>query len=151
MDEKEYRAIYQAVNEQRCPFEKTLLNRAHQCERMVKHNIGDREAAGCDRRESRLLCSELLHLLREKARFSLQSTENIQRLGHSQEIRIQAGGLTGLAELTGTETSARGQITNIDQLVEELTRQYDRFEEIPFSRVMPAIARFEGRRRKQKK
>jgi len=69
MDENEYRKIYNSVNQMRCPYEKALLSRKHNCECLVRFNIAEREAVGCTNQDSWQRCQRLLSLIREKAQF----------------------------------------------------------------------------------
>lgn len=160
MDENEYRSIYHAINQRRCPFEKTLLSRAHQCECQIKYNIAEREAIGCDNEADQKRCQQLLAILHDKATFAIKSSAFSKTLGHAKEIKIQSGGLIGLSNaLINTDgNQASDPINNtvaievnIKRLVNDLLVRFKDFESIPYSEVIKAIASFEGRKRRRKK
>lgn len=151
MDENEFRSIYHAINQLRCPFEKTLLSRRHSCSCLVKYNIAEREAIGCNNESDQNRCQNLLAILHKKAAFAVKSTNT--SLGHAKEIKIQSGGITGLQQLL--VNSDHGTISNdpvdIKILVDELIKYFGNFEAIPYSEVIQSIASFVGRKRRRKK
>ncbi len=68
MDEQEFKEIYDAVNDRRCVFEKAALTRMFACEKLIRMNIAEREAAGCSNGAAQNQCSECLNACAEARR-----------------------------------------------------------------------------------
>jgi len=149
MNENEYRALYNSLNQQRCPYEKALLTRKHNCNNLIRYNIAEREAVGCNNTTDWQRCQFLLNLLRSKAQFAIQSSSQTKALGHAKEIRIQSGGLIGLKN-TLSDTNP-DEIINITLLLDDIITEYNDFQNIPFTEVMKSVASFQGRKRRQDK
>jgi hypothetical protein len=149
MDENEYRSLYKDYNKQKCVFEKVLLTRAHACKNLIKHNLAEREAAGCLDAAACEQCALLLDSLREKATFALREA-NLSNLAHGKEIKVQSGGLTGLKKLYAPEDE-NPSVSDISELVQALVIKFGSLDKIPFSEVMPSIVHFQLRKRRHKK
>jgi len=144
MDENEYRAFYRAVNPFACPFQKAILARRCGCARLVHFHIAEREGAGCNLPEAREVCVKLLDLLRRNARFSLKLVDfPTAVLPHGKEMKVQVGGLQGLAQAMAWQDPAR--IENIHALVGEAMAAYGALEDLPYQEILKGILRFEGR------
>jgi len=103
MEEGEYKSTYGELTSVRCVFEKALTNHRAKC-RLAKHFcLADREGYSCEDAESSLNCAELLEKLRKKSAFVLKVRDINGPLPHNMEIRVQAGGVKGLARLINTE------------------------------------------------
>ncbi len=149
MDEHEYRDTYHSLNEIGCVFEKTLTARQGGCSQSRHFFLAGREGYGCQDAGCQRRCQALLTLLRQRARFALGITQANGPLPHNKEIRVQVGGLRGLYELVYLQQSA--QIPDIVQLVDVLSERYPDLEQLPFSRLLPAMTAFTGRQRRQRK
>ncbi len=145
MEESEYKATYQAVNERRCVFEKAISSRRCSCNRMLRFHLADREGISCKSAVGHELCTCLLTLMRSKARFALHITHSDEPLPHAREIRVQTGGLLGLQALLHPELQHASGVENIIGLIDSALGRYADLESIPYEAVMQGIVRFEGR------
>ena len=149
MDEEEYRDVYNAVNANRCVFEKALLSRRFGCSRLVRINIAEREAAGCEDPAALARCTAFLDSLRHKAAFALGQTQVSGALPHGREIKVQCGGLLGLQSLIDdTETPAFTQ--DIHGLIQQAMDAFGDLDRIAYDRIMPHIAHYQGRRKRRR-
>lgn len=146
MDENEFRLTYHTMNPQRCAFEKAILTRRYHCEHLIKHNIAEREAAACADKQACDLCGNLLAQLRQNSRFILQES-NPKALAHAKEMKIQCGGLQGLRALVDPE-NAPAEVDNIYGLIQQLLEKFTTLTALPYTLLLPYIARFEGRRKR---
>ena len=145
MDENEYRDVYHSVNNRRCCFEKAILTRRFGCSRLVKINIADREAAGCESDEALQQCRALKDQLRIKAAFALKISAGNGPLPHAKEIKAQCGGLTGLyLTLHPDEENITG-VKDIHSTIEAAMQQYSTLDQLPFDTIIKTISHFKGR------
>lgn len=145
MDEQEFKDIYHAVNDRRCIFEKAALTRMFACEKLVRMNIAEREAAGCSNPAAQLQCDLLLEQLRGNAAFALKLTHVSGPLPHAKELKVQCGGLLGLQRSMDDDSTARS-VPNIFALVEAAKRTYGDLEALPFREIVKSVTGFQGRR-----
>jgi hypothetical protein len=70
------------------------------------------------------------------------------------EIRVQAGGLTGLAKLmhAGEEKSVQPVLMTdgIEQIISRALDSYGTLEDLPYSEIIQSVVQFKGRRRRQR-
>ena len=147
VDEDQYRRTYRDLIDQPCPFEKAVLSRACGCSRSERCNIAEREAVNCADASARKQCCEFLALLRDKANFTLGLVRTPGELPHAASIKIQCGGLTGLQQCTA---GAEG-VNDIYALIEQARSVYGDLDAFPFSEIVQAVSRFEGRKRRKRK
>lgn len=145
MDELQYRDTYRAICERRCLFEKAILARCCDCTQVSRFHLGDREGAACTDAEAHVQCAVWLERLRMAARFIPEFDDATPRiaLSHRLQMKLQAGGLIGLAAHTG-DTS---EPPNVFQLLAAACAQYETLEAIPLADVLGAIDAFDLRRR----
>ena len=147
MEEHEYRTTYNAVNERRCVFEKTINSRRCNCAKSQRFHLADREGIACTSASGNALCSELLNTMRSKARFALHLTSAEAPLPHAKEIRVQTGGLLGLQGLLYPDRAQAADIENVIGLIDRAIQKFGRLQDLPYTSIMQAIVRFEGRRK----
>ena len=148
MDEGHYRDIYHQVNEQRCVFEKSILTRQTMCEHAHRFCLADREGVSCHNIASHEQCRHLLEQQRCKAIFALKLTRIDGPLPHAKEVKVQTGGLLGLAAIldnTGDDVN----IKNITDLIRRGIEKYGSIEQFPFDEITRRIVQFEGRQRRR--
>nr|VFK54914.1 MAG: hypothetical protein BECKTUN1418F_GA0071002_106014 [Candidatus Kentron sp. TUN]VFK60698.1 MAG: hypothetical protein BECKTUN1418E_GA0071001_105914 [Candidatus Kentron sp. TUN] len=150
MDENEYRNTYRAVNPFACPFQKAVLARQCGCEYLLHLHIAEREGAGCNMPLAYKTCVKLLDLLRQNARFSLKLvSSSTGSLPHGKEIKVQVGGLRGLAQAVSQKDPLH-RIENIHALVKNAMEIYGEMENFPYQEIVKEIVRYEGRLRRNR-
>lgn len=147
MDEQEYRDTYNAVNERRCVFEKTINSRRSTCEKSRRFHLADREGIACTSATGNALCIELLNHMRSNARFALHLTTADGPLPHAREIKVQTGGMLGLQTVLFPEKAAHPNVENIIGLIDKALQDYQGFDQLPYDVIVQAIVKFEGRRK----
>ena len=158
MEEDEYKSTYRELASVRCVFEKALVNHQanHQAKcRLSRHFcLADREGYACSDVESSKICAEVLEKLRKNSIFVLKLHEIKGPLPHNMEIRVQVGGLTGLARLmdTGEESSVQQTLMTegIDQIISRALDSYGTLDDLPYSEIIQSVVQFQGRRRRQR-
>ena len=151
MDENEYRAVYHTVNEVRCCFEKAMLTRRFGCQKLVKMNIADREAAGCGNEACKQTCLQVLQQLRANAAFALKTTSTNSPLPHAKEIKAQCGGMIGLYQCLHPEETAIQGVDDIFGTISQAITQFDGIEKLPYAEIVKTITHFEGRKKRRSK
>jgi len=158
MEEDEYKSTYRELASIRCVFEKALVNHQanHQAKcRLARHFcLADREGYSCGDVESSQKCTEVLEKLRKNSIFVLKLHEIKGPLPHNMEIRVQAGGLIGLARLmdTGEESCVEQTLMTegIDQIISRALDSYGTLDDLPYSEIIQSVVQFKGRRRRQR-
>lgn len=153
MEENEYKSTYNEIASIRCVFEKALTNHQAKC-RLSRHFcLADREGYCCESEEFSVRCSELLKNLRKNSTFVLKLQEISGPLPHNMEIRVQAGGLQGLAKLvesTNMDSGSPSLVDDISRILEQVTKKYGSLENLPYSEIIQSVVQFQGRRRRSK-
>jgi hypothetical protein len=129
-----------------CAFEKAVLSRCCDCSMAERHNLAEREAAGCRSAVASQNCKTLRGLFKQNAMFVLKITHPGEALPHAKELKTQCGGMIGLqTQLDGTEPVI---VSDIHDVVVRAQKQYGSLQEIPFGEIVKWIGAFEARRRK---
>ncbi len=168
MDEEEFKSVYKSVNSQKCVFEKAALTRRYSCSKLIRRNIGEREAAGCSDSQSCKLCLEVLTKIREKCSFALQSTGTGKTsLPHAKEVKAQCGGLSGLELLAQANQDEAGQdliqsscrnqdlnalLPNVQDIEHTITlslKKYSSLDALPWPTIVQAVSQFSGRKKRR--
>lgn len=145
MDEQEFRRTLDEVRELPCVFQKAILNRRCDCALVERFNLGEREAVRCTQWTAARNCGTVLDLLRENGRFALGMARVPGPLPHAKELRLQAGGLAGLAR--ALDPAWDGTVGDIHGLVRAAQTAYGSLQAVPFAQVVLGIHDFQGRRR----
>lgn len=158
MEEDEYKSTYNELTSVRCVFEKALTHNQAKC-RLSRHFwLADREGYACRDAAASDTCGKLLELLRSKSAFVLKRYNSDEPLPHNMELRVQVGGVSGLANLLAGESDVLSQaehkttavVSDINGVVEQSLRQYGSLEALPYSKIIQSVEQFQGRRRRQR-
>lgn len=145
-DEDQFRATLDDVRELPCAFQKAILNRQADCNLVERFNLGERECVRCTDYNAARNCQALLALFREKGRFALGERAIPGALPHAKELRLQVGGLQGLA--CALDPAARPPVRDIHGVTRRAQDAYGSLRNLPFETVAQGISRFSGRRRR---
>ena len=152
MEEDEYKATYNELAAVRCVFEKALLNHQAKCALSRHFCLADREGYACENELSADKCRDFLEKLREKSTFVLKMHEISGPLPHNMEIRVQAGGLMGVAKLLSVKTEGQSKkpvIDDINRILNMAKKEYGLLENLPYSEIIQSVVQFQGRRRRR--
>jgi len=152
MEENEYKSTYNELASVPCVFEKALSNKQAKCNQSRHFCLADREGYSCKNAELSVKCRELVRLFREKSTFVLKLHEINGPLPHNMEIRVQAGGVMGLAKSLGliVENPSKQPVVNdISGVLTEAIDKYGSLDNLPFSEIIQSVEQFQGRRRRQ--
>lgn len=147
MDEKEYRSAYHNVNPLRCVYEKAINSRICNCSKSTRFNLADREGVSCNVASAQKSCEELLTILREKARFTLQLNQVAEKLPHNAEMKIQNGGVKGMIKILNEEAIGEDDIALV---VAQMITKFGSIAEFPFSEIVRDIAAYQSRKRRSR-
>jgi hypothetical protein len=149
LDQDAFRDTYNAVNERRCPYEKSILTGNCACSRAKRFCIAEREGVHCTADDAQARCLEFLEHLRSRARFAVKTTDGHSALPHAKAMRIQVGGLRGLAGVLGNgdQPDVREQQTvdDVHGLLQTAIRRFGGFAELPFGQIIQQVAAYKGR------
>ena len=129
--------VSEAINSRRCS-----------CSKSERFHLADREGITCKSAAGNALCSGLLALMRNNARFALHLTAVHGPLPHAKEIRVQTGGMLGLQGLLYDEKKHQTGVDDIISTIDTALQRYGRLEDLPFDIIVQGIVRFEGRKRR---
>jgi len=127
-----------------CVFARAILARQAACPLATVALVGEAERPLCASPVANTNCATLHALLRERARFALRLPSPGVPLPHAAEIRLQCGGLRGLAAALGEPDTAP---SDIHALVTRSRDAFDGLPGIPFAAVVAAMVHWEGRPR----
>ena len=149
MDEKEYKSTYHSINPHRCVFEKAINSRVCNCSKSQRFNLADREGVACTHSMSLQRCNEFLSQLRDKVRFVLKRLDVKQPLAHTEEIKIQNGGLIGLQ--TQLKSSVECSTQDIAVLIALAEQEFNSLAGFPYSEIMQVITTYKIRDRRNRR
>jgi hypothetical protein len=144
MDKNAYRVAQAGLNQQPCVFEKTLLARNAQCELALPHALAEREAVSCSSPVACTNCTTFLGLLRERAAFSLKLGTAAHPLPHAVVMKLQSGGMEGLAEALQIKDPGK---KDIHRLIAAAQQHWGSLLDLPWPEIVKAVAAWRGRRR----
>jgi len=159
MDEAAFRQTRGAVNPQPCVFEKAILARCCACSLSGRQNIAEREAVACSSPGAHEQCALLRALLRQKSAFALKLTQVEAPLPHSQEMKVECGGLLGVQlalaseavqsiEGRAAETQGLAPVADVHSLVRTAMETSGDLSKLPYSTIVQSIVAYRIRRRR---
>lgn len=136
--------------ETRCWFEKALISGPGECAQVKRLEIGERLVCVCRSPAAAKLCDRYLSLLRKNARFVFRQVDaRASILSNYQEIRLQCGGLQGLAAMVyGEQADTRFDVSALLETVED---EGQGIENIRLDRIIPRIAAYNPRPHRKKR
>jgi hypothetical protein len=147
MHEASFHATRQQINPLPCVFEKALLCQAAVCEAAQRLALAERELVACREPLARAACGQLLTLLRTNSAFALKLKDTQRILPHAMTMKIQCGGLVGLKDLVDPDAHA----PDVLKLVRLAQAEFGALDQLPFSRIVQGVARWQIRKRHQPK
>jgi hypothetical protein len=151
LDQDAFRDTYNAVNERRCPYEKSILTGNCACARAKRFCIAEREGVRCAADDAQARCLQFLKHLRLQARFALRTTDGRSALPHAKAMRIQVGGLRGVraalpsAEPADETADASSPVDDVDGLLRAAVAHFGGLEQLPYQQIIQHIAAYKGR------
>jgi len=158
MNEDEYKSIHRDINHQPCVFEKIMLLGYGNCLSSNKILLAERETIACSNKDKQEKCKVVLNTIRRNARFALGITQAKEKLPHSKELKVQAGGLFGIQQIlkdrdasdisellndkSRYEERDNKPIENIEQSVASAFEKYKDIQNFPFEEIVKTIKRF---------
>lgn len=121
-----------------------VLARQAGCPLVKMAQYGEAERPHCTSPVANTNCRTLLALLRERSTFALRLPPPATPLPHATELRLQCGGLRGIATALGEPEVAP---SDIHALVTRARDAFDGLLGIPFATVVASVVRWEGRPR----
>ena len=147
MDETEFKATYDQVNHRPCVFAKAILTRCAGCSRSQRLFIAEREAVACRSQGGWQRCHTLNSLLHQNALFALRLTHMEDKLPHGKELKVQCGGLHGVAAVAGDGHAIPAPSDDIYPLLEQAQARFGSLEQLPFPEVIKWVVAHQGRKR----
>ncbi len=145
MDEREFKKTRTSLNKNPCPFEKAILSHRCGCEKCQRLSLAEREMATCTSSIAQARCVYLLEQLYQNARFTLKQPRLEVQQPHAKAMKVQCGGLFGLARLLSEQEAESLQIENIDALATQALDTFGEIEAIPFSKIVKFISHYQVR------
>ncbi len=143
MDESAYRSTRAAVAGPACVFARALSVRHADCALAQRHALAEREAIGCRSAAARANCATLAGMLRERSAFALKRGHGGGPLPHALAMRLQCGGLAGLAEAVGAAGTH-----DVHALVAAAQARHGDLDGLPWPGIVAAVAAWQGRPRR---
>jgi hypothetical protein len=127
-----------------CAFAQAILARQGRCPLATMALVGEAERAQCASPVAHTNCRTLHALLRERSTFALRLPAGAGALAHATELRLQCGGLRGVAAAL---EEPEGAPQDIHALVGRARDAYGGLLDLPFETVVREVVRWEGRPR----
>jgi hypothetical protein len=127
-----------------CAFARAVAAGQGRCPLVTMVTIGEAERPHCSSPVANTNCRTLHALLRERSTFVLRLPPPSSPVPHAVELRLQCGGLRGLAACLGEGDEPPA---DIHALVTRAREAFGGLLDIPFDPVVATIARWEKRPR----
>jgi hypothetical protein len=133
-----------------CIFARAVLARAAGCGLVRRGSVGERETVGCRAPQAHARCAALAALMRERARFALRLPAPDQPLRHAQAMRIECGGLQGLARTLGAAPADGGDapLADVNALVDVAQQRHGSLADLAWDGIVGAMRAWAPRRRR---
>lgn len=128
-----------------CPFSHLILSGRCGCQFGAKDCVAEKEFGSCLDNSASDLCQSIYYHLRDNSDFVLKS-HNINNLPVGQQSKIKMGGMLALQEILGVDNGDK--IDDISHLSKKISAAYPDLKDIPFSKLMPRIAKFTFRKKR---
>jgi len=136
------------MTREHCPFRKTILGGTCACSLALKTHLPTGCSVSCSDDEAWDQCDDLLNEMVVAAKFVLQFIEDTDSLTHGKFMKVQHGGLLGLAKLMNGEATTT--VDDIHALVNNARQRYTSLQDIPYHRLLDDIANWQLKRRRRK-
>jgi len=153
LEEDEYKSSYNELASVRCVFEKALTSHQAKCPLSKHFCLADREGYSCEDFPSSSKCRQFLELLRKNSLFSLKLKEIDGQLPHNMEIRVQVGGVSGVAKMLDPLLAEKAGALKVDDIQSTLKRAINDFgslEQLPYNKIIQSVVQYQGRRKRQR-
>jgi len=148
MDQDAFRETYREVNERFCIFEKAILTNQVECSMAEKFCIAEREGVHCQTDDGQQRCQQIVDILREQSRFTLQQrVSGPGKLPHGKAIRIQVGGMRGVFHVVNPDNEIPKPVPDIYTLILTAQEKFTSLMQLPFSEIVQYIAAFKIKKR----
>ncbi len=144
VDETAFRQVLRSAGPRPCIFCKAILAGSCGCWLSAKHYIAERETVVCLNAAAHAGCFELYGLLRHNSAFALKHIHEDEPLTHSQEMKLQCGGLLGL-QLAVDDGSAA--LADAAALVEAAREKFGSLEKLPYASIIQSVSASKLRKR----
>jgi hypothetical protein len=141
MDDPTDRAMRGAIGHAPCVFEKALLASASICAYARFRTLGERQLATCNLPAARIDCAAFAGSIRERSAFALRLRPAGKQLPHAVGMKLQCGGLAGLAAALGATD------TDVHRLLVAARGRWGSLFDLPWSDIVAAVANWQIRRR----
>lgn len=133
-----------------CIFARALLAAAVSCALARRGSIGERETVGCRAPQAHARCAELAGLMRARARFALRLPAADQPLRHAQAMRLECGGLRGLAQAlqTAPAVAGDGPRPDVHALLDLAQQRHGSLDDLAWEQIVGAMRAWAPRRRR---
>ncbi|EGV31395.1 hypothetical protein ThidrDRAFT_2017 [Thiorhodococcus drewsii AZ1] len=150
MDDDAFRDTYRALDQRVCAFEKSLLTRQASCSLAERFCIAEREGVHCSSETAQDSCRDLLERLHQEARFLTRSTAPAGSRPHRLVLRVQVGGLRGIASVLNEDVSEDPApkppfIEDVKATLDAARARFGGLDRLPFSIIMRQIAAYRDR------
>ena len=128
-----------------CPFRKPILGGTCGCAYAAKTHLPTGCSVTCKDDAAWDRCEQLLEHLISAGQFALHYIDGTDSLTHGKLMKVQHGGLLGLAVLYNDKE----QVSDIHELLEKLVARYGSVGDIPIEPLLPYIKTHENRKRRK--
>lgn len=129
-----------------CPFRKTILGGSCSCCLAQKTHLPTGCSVSCGDDAAWDQCDELLNIMITSSQFVLHFVEDSDSMTHGKLMKVQHGGLFGLAKIiNGSESQ---DVDDIYTLVNKAKQTYKTLQDIPYSLLLNDIEAWQLKRRR---
>jgi len=131
----------------KCPFRRVLLPGDFGCRHATVVTRREGPDIACDAAETNTLCGEVLARLKEAGLPALGFVDDLTQLPHGVAMKVQMGGLLGLARLTGRGDAAAA-VDDVGTLIVAAVDRYAGTAAIPCADLVADMESFQLKRRR---
>ena len=117
----------------KCPFAAPLTTGRAACAAAVEVVRRGGSEYDCDRADAHARCTALFAGLKATGLAAFDMPDDLTLMPHSVLVKIQTGGLAGLARLVDDGAAADAQIPDILTLAERVVAAHGGVEQVPFA------------------
>jgi hypothetical protein len=134
----------------KCPFAAPLTTGVASCRHAQEVVRRGGSEYDCLSEEAHRVCAHLFSRLKERGLSAFGMEDDLTSLPHSALVKIQTGGLLGLARMTGG-LQPGGKIEDVAELVDEACARFGGVDCVPAERLEEDMTGFKLQRRARRR
>lgn len=132
----------------KCPFMTPIISRDFACRNGESVTVRNTPQVHCRDAQALAACQGLWERLKSVGLAAFDTPDDLTVTPHTVYLKIQYGGLLGLRDRAGIAPPDDGQIADVAELVDAVTRSGQALDDIDYEALTPGMISYKPKRRR---